>query len=245
MMSRNINPPHAQASESPWWCTMSTGKTRYPSHKIRAPACTSWDMLLFCSCQRTETPTGKAIHPFSSAISSMFGPFQWPQCPGVSVTSFGSWHCQWDSTDASMCKDHGDPLKILLGLSEDETLQPLPNNSPEHSHSNTAPASKGDMQRHYQYPPMPAMLHQLDFATSGSPLFSLFSNSCSDFFKFLPLSVFGVFFRHFSFWYNRRRLSLTLEKAWSQQILLPLPWKWTEALLRVRQTSLISPQTHF
>lgn len=57
------------------------------------------------------------------------------------------WHCQWDGTDANMCKDNGDLLEILLGLSEDEILQPLPSSSPEYSHSNTAAASKGDKQR--------------------------------------------------------------------------------------------------
>lgn len=144
--------------KSPWWCTKSTGKTRYSPHTIRATAVLSWDMLVSCSCQRTETPTGKAIHPFSSAISiSMYDPFQWPQCPGVSVISF-CWTALPVRFDANTCKDNREPLKILLGLSEDEILQSLTSSNTGHSPSNTATASTGFMQTpvHPQYPPMPA-----------------------------------------------------------------------------------------
>lgn len=118
------------------------------------------------------------------------------------------WHCQWDGTHANMCKDNGDPLKILLGQSEDEILQPLPSNSPECSHSNTAAASKGDKQR------LLCTANILLCQHVASAWFCSFRLTCfSNLFKFLFWSFKKffpclVFFSYFSFWYKRDRISL-------------------------------------
>lgn len=200
-----MNPPHAQ--KSPWWCTKSTGKPRYPSHKIRAPACISWDMLLSCCCQRTEIPTGKAIHPFSSAINSMFDPFQHLSSQEFqTVTSFCCvalpvrWYwCKYVQRQEGA-------LQNPAGVSEDETLQPLPSSSPEHSPSDTATAGKGGMQR------LPCTNNILLCISS------ILQFQAHLFFQSFQVLIFKkssspvrVFFFTFPFWFNRHRLSLTGE----------------------------------
>lgn len=137
-----------------------------------------------------------------------------------------------------MCKDNGEPLKILLGLSEDEILQPLPSSNPEHSPNNTATASKGGMQR------LPCTTNILICQHVASVWFcnfrlTCFSNPCSDLLK-SSSPVCGFFHIFLSETTDTDYHWLSLEKAWRQQSLLPLTWKWTGALLRVRQF----PETH-
>lgn len=114
------------------------------------------------------------------------------------------WPCQWDAIDANMCKDNREPLKILLELSENEMLQSLPSSNPGHSPSNTATASRGDMQRL-------CITSTLLGQHVASAWFCNFRLTClSSLFRLLVLPCLG-FFPHLSFWYNRHRISLTGE----------------------------------
>lgn len=186
---------------------------------LRAPACTSWDTLVPSSCYRTEIPP--CLHhcqsyPFPNSISSMYNPFQWPQCPQVSVTASAERHFLWNGFNTNIFKQDGEPLKTLCACLRRCTLvlaQQQPRTS-GHSSSNTAPAKNGGSAKppdHHQDP----MVHQLYFATSGSPVFLILSNSCfcvlkssSHFFTFVFLMQPDVDYR-------------CLGKTWRKQAVFP------------------------
>lgn len=132
-------------------------------------------------------------------------------------------------------------LQNPAGVSEDETLQPLPSSSPEHSLVTLQLQARVECKDS----------HALTISSYASARFCNFRLTCFfSLFKFWSLKkvlpLLGSFFSHFPSGSTDTDYHW-LEKAWRQQILFPLPWKWTGALLRVRQrqTSPNSPKTHF
>ena len=136
-------------------------------------------------------------YPFSNATSSVYDPFQWPQCPGVSVTSFcwmalpvrWSW-CKYVQRQWGALKNSA---RAIWGWGT-----PVP--AQQHCALVTQHLQARVICKAFCPPPRSpytSIVHQLYFATLGSPVFPILSNSC-----FGLLNTSSPVFSHSSFWYS-------------------------------------------
>lgn len=137
---------------------------------------------------------------FFNATSSMYDPFQWSQCPGVSVISFcwmalpvrWSW-CKYVQRQWGVLTN---PAVAVWGW---RYSSPCPAATLDTAlvtqHLQTRVICKAS---HPPRCPYVRMVHQLYFASSGSPVFPILSNSC-----FCLLNSSSPVFSHLPFWYSQ------------------------------------------